>query len=104
MEDFREIEVRDARVLHATGEAVFLDIRDPGSFEAGHIEGAQHLSDANIASVLESLAPDEPLVVYCYHGNSSRGGAAFFSSQGFREVYSLRGGYEAWRRSTLDET
>ncbi|MEQ8767335.1 MAG: thiosulfate sulfurtransferase GlpE [Planctomycetota bacterium] len=92
-----EIDVERARELQQSGEATFLDIRDPASFAAGHIEGATHLTDANVESVLSGLSPDRCVVVVCYHGNSSRGGAAFLLQRGFQEVYSLQGGFEAWR-------
>jgi thiosulfate sulfurtransferase len=39
----------------------------------------------------------KPLIVYCYHGNSSQGAANYFDGLGFKEVYSVDGGYEAWR-------
>jgi thiosulfate sulfurtransferase len=38
-----------------------------------------------------------PLIVSCYHGNSSQSAAAYLCSQGFTEVYSLDGGFEVWR-------
>ncbi len=104
MSGFLEIDVDDAQEHHRSESATFLDIRDPQSFSASHIRGAVHLSDANIEEVVASLDPKRPLIVYCYHGNSSRGGAGYFSSQGFAEVYSLRGGYEAWCSSTPDDT
>ncbi|MDE0931482.1 MAG: rhodanese-like domain-containing protein, partial [Halioglobus sp.] len=40
---------------------------------------------------------DQPLLIYCYHGNSSQGAADYFFNQGFEDVYSMDGGYEAWR-------
>lgn len=40
-----------------------------------------------------------PLMVMCYHGNSSRGAAQYLLHQGFDEVYSVDGGFEAWLRA-----
>jgi thiosulfate sulfurtransferase len=37
-------------------------------------------------------------VVYCYHGQTSQGAAAYLLDQGFREVYSVIGGFERWRQ------
>ena len=37
------------------------------------------------------------MVVCCYHGISSQGAAAYFAEQGFNEVYSMMGGFEAWQ-------
>ncbi|MGL5628515.1 MAG: rhodanese-like domain-containing protein, partial [Plesiomonas shigelloides] len=39
-----------------------------------------------------------PVIVMCYHGNSSQGAAQYLVNQGFDEVYSLNGGFEAWRK------
>ena len=40
---------------------------------------------------------DTPVLVYCYHGISSQNAAAFLIERGFETVYSLDGGFEAWR-------
>ncbi len=37
-----------------------------------------------------------PIVVCCYHGDTSQGAASFFNEQGFDEAYSLDGGYASW--------
>ena len=47
---------------------------------------------------------DRPLIVACYHGNSSQGAAAYLAHQGFAEVYSLDGGFELWRATYPNET
>lgn len=74
-----------------------IDIRDPQSFTDGHIKTAQHIDNANVEQFLNAASRDMPLVVCCYHGNSSQGAADFFSQHGFKQCYSLDGGYEAWR-------
>ena len=47
---------------------------------------------------------DAPLIVTCYHGNSSQSAAAYLVGQGFSDVYSLDGGFELWRATYPDET
>ncbi|MED5239408.1 MAG: thiosulfate sulfurtransferase GlpE [Pseudomonadota bacterium] len=78
------------------GQALFVDIRDPHSFAAGHLRGAVHLSNANVDQFLVDSDKARPLVVYCYHGNSSQGAADFLTEQGFQAV-SLDGGYEVFK-------
>jgi thiosulfate sulfurtransferase len=41
---------------------------------------------------------DTSLVVYCYHGNSSLGATAYLMENGFKDVVSMSGGFEAWRQ------
>jgi thiosulfate sulfurtransferase len=93
-----EIDIHKAKQLLDAGQATFVDVRDPGSYSAAHIPGARHLTDQNVMQFVEGADRQRPVVVYCYHGNSSRGGAAFLQSKGFAEVYSMSGGFEAWRR------
>lgn len=78
-----------------------VDIRDPASFAQGHIEGATQITNDNIDQFIAGADLDKPLVVCCYHGNSSQGAADYFNSRGFKVSYSLDGGYERWR--TLSE-
>ena len=47
-------------------------------------------------SYIEKTDKETPLVVCCYHGNSSRGAAEYLSQQGFKQVYSMTGGFDAW--------
>ena len=56
-----------------------------------------NIQQDNIEEFLSSADREKPLIVYCYHGNASQGAADYFSEQGFVEVYSMDGGYEAWR-------
>ena len=103
-EDIPEIDVAGA-AEHLAGEsALFIDIRDPGSYSQSHIPGALQLDDTSVQSFLSETAKDRRIIVYCYHGNSSLGGAAFFLSNGFQEVYSMSGGFEAWRGRHPEES
>ncbi|MBI4390081.1 MAG: thiosulfate sulfurtransferase GlpE [Nitrospinae bacterium] len=96
MSNWQEISVQQTKEKIEAGEAEILDIRDPDSYEATHIPGAIHLGDKNAREVIGSLDKEKPLIVYCYHGISSQGAAAYFAQQGFKEVYSLAGGFESW--------
>lgn len=86
----------------ADGAVTVVDIRDPQSFAAGHPPQARHVHNENVQDFIASADKDKPLIVFCYHGYSSQSAAAFFRQQGFREVYSVRGGYSAWRNAFPD--
>ena len=97
--NFKRIDVEKARsLLDSTAEkpAQVVDIRDDQSFARGHIDSATHLHNSNLQEFLEAADLEAPLLVYCYHGNMSKGAAAYFAEQGFADAYSLDGGYEAW--------
>jgi len=92
-----EIDITAAHARLTDGRTLFMDVRDPGSHRAARIPGAQRVDDGTIREFLEATDRDRPIVIYCYHGHTSLGGAAFLLDQGFREVFSLHGGFEAWR-------
>ncbi len=103
MPSFQEIDIRRTREMLDNDAANVVDIRDPGSYQSGHLPDAVSVNDGNVQDFTNSTDKDKPLIVYCYHGISSQGAAAYFSEQGFKEVYSMMGGYEAWRSAYAPE-
>jgi thiosulfate sulfurtransferase len=91
------ISVSEAVKIMQSNTAALLDIRDPNSFQAGHIADAIHLSNENVDEVVNSLEKEKPVIIYCYHGNSSKGAADYFYKLGFKNSYSVDGGYEVWK-------
>ena len=102
MSEFQRIPPEQAQALREQG-AVVVDIRDPQSFALGHISGSHHLDNHSLADFIAKADFDKPLIVSCYHGNSSQGAAAYLAHQGFVEVYSLDGGFELWRSLYPDQ-
>jgi len=77
-------------------EFCILDMRDKTSFERDHIDGAELVNDSVISKLIREKNKDKPILIYCYHGNSSRDLARFFTSIGFSHVFNLEGGWLAW--------
>lgn len=102
MSEFKRIAPEQAQILREQG-AVVVDIRDPQSYANGHISGALHLDNHNLADFIARANFDQPLIVACYHGNSSQSAAAYLAHQGFAEVYSLDGGFELWHGRYPDQ-
>ncbi len=50
-----------------------------------------------ILDQLGELDPEKPIIVYCRSGNRSRMAAQVLSGQGFKDVYNLKGGIQAWQ-------
>lgn len=83
-------------LLTKNTEAILVDIRDKDSYETDHVKGAIHLTQETLPDFLKQTRMDTPILVMCYHGNSSQMIAQFLTEQGFQEVYSVDGGYEGW--------
>lgn len=93
---YKCIDIQDALPL-IDKEANIVDIRDALSFQNGHMQAAVNLNNDNLESYISDNDFDTPLIVCCYHGNSSKGAADYLASQGFKEVYSLNGGFTQWQ-------
>ena len=94
---YSQITIEQAQQIIEQGNALLLDIRDPASYAAGHIQNAIALSNENLDDVVADADLDAPTIVYCYHGHSSQNAAQFLADQrGFEQVYSLIGGFTAW--------
>ncbi|MBV4488609.1 thiosulfate sulfurtransferase GlpE [Pseudomonas sp. SWRI153] len=103
MTEFKRIPPEQAQALREQG-AVVVDVRDPQTYAASHIPGSQHLDNHSIADFIRNADLDAPVVVVCYHGNSSQSAAGYLISQGFTDVYSMDGGFELWRTIYPSET
>lgn len=94
---FTRISPNDAKILIAQGNSQIIDIRDAMSFQAGHMKNAIRIDNEGVPHFMAQANQQAPLIVCCYHGNSSQSAAHYFSEEGFSEVYSLDGGYEEWK-------
>jgi thiosulfate sulfurtransferase len=98
MNEIPQIQIHEAKKKFDQKECTFVDIRDPSSYRAAHIPGALHLHDGNVQQFIENTDKNSDVIVYCYHGNSSLEAVAFFLENGFKNVASMSGGFEAWRQ------
>ena len=51
---------------------------------------------AKTTSLKVQLPKDTPLAFHCHHGGRSNNAAEHFLAQGFKQVYNLKGGIDAW--------
>lgn len=98
MTDFERISPQQAEPLLQQQDWQVVDIRDESSYRQSHIPNALHLDNQTVAEFLQQQNPEQAILVYCYHGHSSLNAAAYLSSQGCSNVYSLDGGFEQWRQ------
>ncbi|CNH29035.1 thiosulfate sulfurtransferase [Yersinia aldovae] len=103
MEQFETISVEQAYLRWKEGKTALVDIRDPQSYEAGHAPDAFHLTNGSLQPFMQQTDFEQPVMVMCYHGNSSKGAAQYLLQQGFEAVYSIDGGFEAWAKSYPQE-
>ena len=77
------------------GEITVIDVRPAAERANAPFAGAEVLAPDSHAR-LTALPKDTPIAFLCHHGNSSRNAAEHFHDHGFRDVYNVEGGIEAW--------
>jgi hydroxyacylglutathione hydrolase len=77
-------------------EAVVLDVREPDEYVEGHVPGAVNVPQADLASRLDELPRDRPVLAICHAGMRSKRAAQFLKQVGFQQVASVAGGTVAW--------
>lgn len=87
----------------ARGGAVLLDVRDPEEWAEGSPAGALRLGRSFLEHDVETAIPDKgkPVLVLCGSGIRSLFAAESLLQLGYRDVRSVEGGYEAWKRLAL---
>jgi len=76
---------------------LLLDARSPEEYAVSHLRGAQRVNpNAKRYPNLDTLAADQPIVVYCSVGYRSAGVAQKLRAQGFTNVSNLTGSLFRW--------
>ena len=76
-------------------DAYLLDVREQDEWDAGHVEGSQHIPIGELLGRLPEIPTDREVVVVCRVGSRSAQVAAYLGQQGY-DMVNLTGGLEAW--------
>lgn len=91
---YRNLSAQEAVALIETlPDLRIFDVRDTHSYQQAHLPNAMHLAEERIPVWLERLEPMQPILFYCYHGNTSKSIAMRFAEAGFTRLFSVMGGY-----------
>ncbi|MEO1511585.1 MAG: rhodanese-like domain-containing protein, partial [Planctomycetota bacterium] len=93
-----EVDPAEAAALLENGRARSLDVRRATEFAGGHVPGATNIAHTRLASRLDELPGDGPILVNCRSGGRSARASAYLKRAG-RDVINLAGGYSAWSAS-----
>lgn len=100
----REATVSDVQADLAAGKDFLLvDTREDSEWNAQHAGNALHLGKGIIERDIESIVPDldRKIVLYCGGGYRSALAADALQRMGYRNVFSLAGGWRAWKAARM---
>lgn len=72
-----------------------LDVREPFEYELANLNGIL-IPVGEIEERLDELPRDREIVVYCHHGGRSHYAAELLKQAGFKWLFNLDGGIDAW--------
>lgn len=100
--------VDEAAQLAGKDGVVFLDVREPNEWQAGHVPGAAHVprgllefkADPGLPAAHDkALDPAKKIVVYCASGGRSALAAKTLKDMGYPDVVNMLGGFGAWSQA-----
>ena len=81
-------------------ELHLLDVREQDEWDAGHIDGSQHIPLGQLGARLDEIPRDRDVVAVCRSGSRSDRAAKGLRARGY-QAENLDGGVTAWTRAGL---
>ena len=97
-QNYKNVNVTEAKKMIDKQKVVLVDVRTDGEWKAGHLKGAKHIdiSRSDFDKKITALKKSSTVVVYCAVGGRSSRAAGLMAKKGFKKVYNMDGGINAW--------
>jgi rhodanese-related sulfurtransferase len=98
---FKEINPADFEKRRTKSKAPVLDVRTPQEFAKGHVTGAINadIHSPDFATKAAQFDKKKPILVNCHVGSRGAIAAAELARLGFKSVFNLEGGVDAWEKA-----
>jgi rhodanese-related sulfurtransferase len=77
--------------------AFLLDVRTQAEYDQYHLQGSTLFPLDKLSGQLDQLPKDKDIVVICHSGARSLSASILLQQHGFKRVYYLEGGLNAWQ-------
>jgi len=93
----------DVTRLMNQGGTLVLDIREAEDYATGHLPRARHIPMSQLSSRVEEIGKykDKTVIVTCRNGTRAGAASRLLKQAGFKNVFELRGGLNAWEQASL---
>jgi rhodanese-related sulfurtransferase len=105
----REVTVAETQQrMRESKDVKLIDVREDNEWNEAHAAGAIHLGKGIIERDIERTVPDKDaeLILYCGGGYRSALASDVLQKMGYTNVFSMAGGWKAWKESggEIEET
>jgi rhodanese-related sulfurtransferase len=101
---FKDISIEEySMFLQNSPRPQIVDVRTAEEVGTGRIEGSINLDfkSPDFASRIEQISKNETVLIYCASGIRSGRAMELMKEKGFKEIYNLEGGLNAWREAGM---
>ena len=84
------------RRLEKGDDICLIDVREEWEHSLASIAGSEHIPLNELADRIQEIMFEEEIAVYCHHGERAFLGAQILIESGFKKVFHLTGGIDAW--------
>jgi len=98
--EIQEIDIQQLKGMQQRHEDFeLIDVRENDEVQRGTIPGAKHIARGILERDIDKITTDKnrKMVLYCGGGNRSALSAWMLKKMGFKNVFSLIGGWSAWK-------
>lgn len=96
LDSLRSVSAAEAAELLQEGVPM-LDVRKPGEYAGGHVDGATHICLSVLQQHQDELAKDQPYLVHCAGGYRSVIAVSMLKKAGFNQLINIYGGWGAMK-------
>ena len=84
------------RRLEKGDDIYLIDVREEWEHSLASIARSEHIPSNELADRIQEIMFEEEIAVYCHHGERAFLGAQILIESGFKKVFHLTGGIDAW--------
>jgi len=97
MQQMTPTQLRD-HLETASSMPLLIDVREPWEFDICAIDNSILIPMGQIPAKIDTLNPDQEIVVICHHGIRSANVCRYLEHLGFDQMINLAGGVDAWAK------
>ncbi|ULO10482.1 rhodanese-like domain-containing protein [Paenibacillus sp. 19GGS1-52] len=83
-------------MMERTDKRILIDVREPGEYKTGYINGAKNIPLSQLSGRLGEIPKDNTIFLYCRSGMRSKNAARVLIKNGFTGLVHLQGGLSGW--------